>query len=162
MKVMKKVTICLLAVCMVFSLAACGGINGEEQVVALSYVNPDMPVMKTIVTLTAIGDVVQTEENYIELDLTDMEEETKEGIISFISSTYTDRCDGLSKVTLNMNTTDTTFTLTCTIDYSGDNTELVEAGLIDNGLFGEKGNSRVSLTKTQQSLEAQGFRVITE
>lgn len=158
MKMMKRFAAGLLAIGMVLSLTACGGSDDEEHTVVMSYADPDVPEMATSVTFTAIGDKVQTEKDVIEVDISDLDEEQKDALASGMRSLYEDTYKGLAEITEDI--TDTTYTLTATIDYKNDYDALKEAGVIDSGILSNDSISYVSLAKTQQDLETQGFRVV--
>ena len=153
MKAMKRIATGLLAIGMMLSVAACGG--GEEKTVVMTTTESMSGVsMKDTWTLNAKGDKLQTTQEVIEIDLSSYDDEQKEAFIATIYNGFAASYDALDAVTIKDNTTDTTYTLDITIDYTGDKGALEDAGLIDSGV------GYVSLKKTQESLESQGYSVV--
>lgn len=150
MKVMKRIVVCLLAVCMVLALVACGD---KEQTVVLSLEQSQSGVtIKGTTSLTAKGDKLQKSEETYEVDITSLDDETKDGMISLYHEMYTTLYDGIDAATITENTTDTTYTIKIAVDYS-DISALQEAGLVTGGDY-------VSLKGMQDLLEGQGYTVV--
>lgn len=152
MKAMKRIATGLLAICMMLSLAACG--EGEEKTVVMTMTDSSIGVTMTdTMTLNAKGDKLQNTKEVVEFDLSTLEDDQKEDAISTFYSVLAAPFAGIDGVTIDDNTTDTTYTLNITIDYTGNTDALEEAGLIDSGV------GYVSLKATQESLESQGYSV---
>lgn len=174
MKRVKAFAISVLAACMVFSLAACGSSDDEERTVVMSgEISMDgTPIMETI-TMRAIGDTIQTQHEVMEIDLSailaangqsenNITEEDIEPIVELMTEIFQNTYGNIDAITIeDISATTTTLTITLVYDYTGDNTALEKAGFVDAGFF-QGDETYVSLIKSQQGLEAQGFRVIEE
>lgn len=160
MKSMRRIVTGLLVIGMVLSLAACGGSDGKEQTVVLRIEDDvnSMPMSDTM-TLTAVGDVLQHTQEVMELDVSSLDDETKEAMFTQLHAAIVTPYDDVEVITAGDNITDTTYTVTIDVDLTSDYEELVGSGVIGTEFVSAK-DGYISLTVTRQNLEAKGYRVI--
>lgn len=160
MKSIRRIVTGLLVIDMVWFLAACGGSDGKEQTVVLRIEDDvnGMPMSDTM-TLTAVGDVLQHTQEVMELDVSSLDDETKEAMFTQLHVAIVTPYDDVDLITADDNITDTTYTVTIEVDLTSDYEELAESGVIGTGLVSAK-DGYVSLMITRQNLEAKGYQVI--
>lgn len=161
MKVLKRIVTGLLTIGMMLSLAACGS-EGKEQTVTLRYEDTSSTTtMTSTITLNAIGDKLQSQKDVIEVDLSSLDDETKESITSYLYESYSGIYENIDSVTLEEEKTDTTYTLTLNVDFTDNLDALTKAGIVENGLV-EGETDYISFTKTMQNMEAQGYKAVKD
>ena len=157
MKRMKRIVACLLAVGMVFSIAACGG--SEQSVTLRGDMSDDVGLPATDTwTLTAKGDTVQTLKEVMEIDLSSYDDETKDAMITYWQGIIVEPAKAINGVTCKDNTSGSIYTIEFSIDCTNNDTvsQASAAGLIQI----DGNSSRLSLKATQSSLESQGYTVV--
>lgn len=160
MKVIRHITIGLLAIGMVLSLAACGGSDDTEQTVVMRYEDSvDGFSMTDTVTLTALGDTLQNEKGVIEFDISSLDDQEKAELVATMHSEYAGYYGDSDVATLDDNITNTTYTINYSVDFTGDWNSLVESGVIDMETY-ESNDNYVSLEKTIQSLQVEGYKPV--
>lgn len=151
MKRMKRVVAGLLAIGMVFALAACGG---KEQTVTYR-MEQDNSGVKTVDTMTleAKGDKVQKLIEVIELDMTDVDDSQIDVAVAGFDA-MVETCKAIEGVTCDGGLTDKTYKITLEVDATGNAVkELADAGILQV----EGSTSGISLKATGTALEAAGY-----
>lgn len=149
---------------MIFSLTACGDSDEEHTVVMTQETISNGTPVKDTVTMIAIGDSIQTERHTTEYDLSgaDFDDEQRALLLEGVTDLYNSLYGGTDAAIIeDIHYVGTTLIATVVFDFSGDINELKEAGLLETELFSDNA-TYVSLLKTQQSFEMQGYRVVTE
>lgn len=151
MKQMKRIMCIILASLILFALTACGG--SEPQTVVLTY---EQDGVSMEYQLDAVGDTVETITQTSSIDCsmyTEAQMQIFEESISEYAATY-DSIDGVSYSTEIIGTD-----LVETISIDATNTDTLDT-LSAQGLLPIEGTSaRISLEKTVENLEAQGWVV---
>lgn len=153
MKKIKRVVAGLLAIGMVFALAACGG---KEQTVTYR-IEQDEPAtgLKTVDTMTleAKGDKVQKLIEVLELDMTNVDETQIEATVAGVDI-MVETCKAIEGVTCEGGLTDKTYKMTLEVDATGNAVkELADAGILKV----DGSTSGISLKATGSALEAVGY-----
>ena len=160
MKVNRHITTVLLAIGITLSLSACGGSDDTEQTVIMRYEDSeDGFSMTDTVTLTALGDTLQKEEGVVEFDISSLDDQEKAELTAIMHSEYADYYGDSDAASFDDNVTDTTYTINYSVDFTGDWNALVESGVIDMETY-ESDDDYVSLEKTIQSLQVEGYKPI--
>ena len=156
MKTTKRIAAAVLALVMVFALAACGG---AEKTVTLRGDMSDATGMPTTDTwtMTAKGDIVQTLNEVLEFDLSESDDETIAAIESMMESTIINPANEIDGIECTGKTEDGVYTIELNVDCTGSAvSKAAEAGILTID-----GTSKaISLKQTQASLEKQGYEVV--
>ena len=148
---MKKYLTFLMAVILVFSFAACK--KSDPQMVTLNI--EDSGVLGTY-TLEADGDVVHTIKQTTTMDCTGFVEE-QFAIIKEAASEYETIYNTIKGVTYEVELTETSMIENLTIDAT--NKEALKE-LSEQGLMPVESGDYISLEKTVNSMEAEGWVVV--
>ena len=156
MKITRRIAAVLLALVMVFSLAACGG---SEKTVTLRGDLSDamgMPTTDTW-TMTAKGDIVQTLNEVLEFDLSESDDETKAAIEAMMESTIVTPANDIDGIECSGKMEDGIYAIELKVDCTGD----AVSKAADAGILQIDGTSKaISLKQTQASLTSQGYEVV--
>ena len=160
MKVIRHIAAGLFVVNMILSLAACGNNDNTEQTVVMRYENAeDGFSMTDTVTLTSLGDTLQSEKGVAEFDISSLDEQEKAELIAIMHSEYASYYGDSDAASFEDTATDTTYTINYSVDFTGDWNALAESGVIDMETY-ESDDNYVSLEKTIQSLQVEGYKPI--
>ena len=158
MKAVKHIAALCLVIVMVLSFAACA--QTEKTVTLRGDITEDlgmgMDATDTFV-LTAKGDIVQTIKEIMEIDFSEFSDEEAETAKALFDSLIVDVANEIEGVECSSSIKNGTYTIEITITCSGKTLkEVAEAGILEL----ESDADRISLKKSQASLEAQGYKVV--
>ena len=157
MKTMRQISAFFLAIVMALSLAACGG-GSESTVVLRGDLTSSVGVPTTdTFTLTAKGDTVKTIKEVLEMDISDYDDTSKEYLISTFESIILEPAKAINGVTCTSRTEGNIYIIEMTVECTGNAVkEAADAGILQ--IDGD--SDKISLKRTQASLEQQGYKVV--
>lgn len=156
MKMMRKMSAFFLAVVMALALTACDA--AETTLVLRGDITDEMSGIPTTDTwtLTAKGDIIQTMNEVLELDLSEYDDEVRDSFIAMFDLIL-DPAKDIEGFVYTSRMTGTTYIIELTVDCTGNAVkEAVDAGILS--IDGNAGS--ISLKQTQASLERQGYEVV--
>lgn len=151
---MKKLVSLITVFCMVLALSSCA--EKVQSVTYRSETEQDGLKMTDTMTLDAKGDTVEAITETIEMDLSAFDEQTRQAICSIYDELVV-QYRTIEGVEGSGETKEGTYIMHISIDATGDAvSELAEQGLLE-----VDGNTNgISLKKTGESLEANGFTLV--
>ena len=153
MKRMKRVVASLLALVMVFALAACGG---KEQTVTYRGEQEESGIkMVDTMTFTAKGDKVQKLVEKIEMDVSSFEDDVKEQLKTVYDG-MVEQYNAVEGVKCSMESGDDSITLNIEVDTTGN----AAKELSDQGLLDVTGGDNISLKASGSALEENGYKKV--
>lgn len=110
-----------------------------------------------IFTVTAKGDTVETLQEYLEIDVSELDDETKEGIVSTLNDTIVTPAQDIEGIVCTGEIEGNVYTIYMTVNCTGNAvSEAAEAGILQF----DGSAKRISLEKTISNLQEGGYKVV--